>query len=286
VSEAFRYLAPASLDEALDALREAGSSGQVLAGGTDLLVAARRGAIEPRVLVDVTRIPDLHALDQEEDGTLRVGAALPHARVAEDPLVRKTAPLLAQACASVGSVQVRNLGTLGGNAANAAVAADTLPALAALRAHFEVAGAGGARRVSVDEFFLEPGKTVLGEAEILTAVLIPLHPLHGAAFLKVGRRRAAAISRLSVAALVNPDTGMARLSLGAVFPRPRRVEPAEEVLRSGFGEARLEEAAGAAHECVREVSGERPSMRYKLPVVRASVVKTLRRALAAWEETR
>lgn len=275
-----RYLCVETLEQAVDALGEMGARARVLAGGTDLMVELRRGKNPPDAVVDVTRIPSLQELREEPDGTLRLGAALCHSHVADSALAQRRAPVLAQACASVGSVQVRNLGTLGGNVANAAVAADTLPALAALRAHFEVAGPQGTRRLSVDEFFRGPNRTALGPAEVLVAVLIPLQPAHGAAFLKVGRRKAAAISRLSVAAMANPETGLVRLSLGAVFPRPQRVEPAEEILHLGFDDARLEDAGQAAEAFVRRVSGERPSMRYKLPVVHATVVKALRQALA------
>lgn len=283
----FRYLRPRSLAEALEALAPApaggGSGARPLAGGTDLMVAVRHGKAAPEVLVDVTGLPGFREVAEERDGTLRLGAAVTHAEAAASPLVRRLAPVLARAAAAVGSVQVRNLGTLGGNAANASVAADTLPALAALRAHFAVAGPAGERRVSVEEFFVGPGKTCLGAGELLAAILIPLQPAHAAAFLKVGRRRAAAISRLSVAAMANPETGLVRLALGAVFPRPRRLAAAEEALRPGFGEERLEEAGRAAEAEVREASGGRASMAYKLPVSRACVARALREALGAWQ---
>ncbi len=281
----FRYLRPASLEEALVALAPAGvgAGARPLAGGTDLMVAVRHGRAAPGVVVDVTGLPGFRQIGEEGDGTLRLGAAVTHAEAAGSPLVRRLAPLLGQACAAVGSVQVRNLGTLGGNAANASVAADTLPALAALRAHFTVAGPAGERRVSVEEFFVGPGRTCLAPGELLAAILIPLQPAHGAAFLKVGRRRAAAISRLSVAAMANPESGLARIAVGAVFPRPQRLTQAEEVLHRGFGEDVLDEAGRAAEAAVREISGGRASMAYKLPVTRACVARALRQALAAWE---
>lgn len=279
----FRYLRPATLGEALEALQTPGpgdgDGAHALAGGTDLMVAMRHGKASPRTVVDVTRVPELRVLREEEDGSLLLGAAVTHTEAAESPLVRRLAPVLAKACAAVGSVQVRNLGTLGGNAANASVAADTLPALAALRARFEVAGPCGGRRVSPDEFFRGPGKTCLAPGELLTAIRIPLQPAHGAAFLKVGRRRAAAVSRLSVAAMVNPEAGLARIAVGAVFPRPGRLAAAEEVLHRGFGEDLLEEAGRAAEAAVREVSGGRASMAYKLPVTRHCVIRALRLAL-------
>lgn len=278
----FRYLRPASLAQALAALQREGEGGRPVAGGTDLLVAVRHGKAAPRAVVDVTRVPELRELRKDEDGTLVLGAAITHAEAAESSLVRRLAPVLAQACAAVGSVQIRNLGTLGGNAVNASVAADTLPALAVLRARFQVAGPGGERRVALEDFFRGPGATCLAPGELVTAIRIPLEPPHGAAFLKVGRRRAAAISRLSVAVMANPESGLARIALGAVFPRPRRLTGAEEVLHRGFSGSLLEEAGAAAEAAVREVSGDRPSMAYKLPVARACVTRALRQALEAF----
>ncbi|MBI5444928.1 MAG: FAD binding domain-containing protein [Deltaproteobacteria bacterium] len=280
MSAAFHYLAPRSVGEALEAL--AGErEGRVLAGGTDLIVAVRAGKVAPSAVVDVTGIGELQELRAEADGTLRIGAAVSHARVAMDPLVRRYAPVLARASAVVGSVQVRNLGTLGGNVVNASVAADTLPALAALEARFEVAGAHGRRVCSVDEFFLRPGRTALGPAELLVAVLVPKQPEHGYAFLKVGRRRAVAISRLSVAVLANGAEGFARVSVGAVFPRPGRLRAAEEALRRDLGDASFDAAGRAAEAEVRAVSGARASMAYKLPVVRSLVARAAREAFGA-----
>ncbi len=278
------YAAPRSVAEAVDTLRELGPTARVVAGGTDLVVALRRSGEAPP-LVDVTRIPDLLVLDREPDGTLRVGAAVTHSRVAQSDVAGRFAPVLARASARVGACQVRNLGTVGGNAANAAVAADTLPALAALGARFEVAGPSGTRVLDVGEFFLGPGRTALGPGELLVAILVPPQPPHGAAFLKVGRRRAAAISRLSVAVMVAPAAGWARVSVGAVFPRPRRVEAAEAALAGGVGGDAPDRAGRAAEAAVRKMSGDRPSMAYKLPAVRAAVAAAVRQAAARQEVT-
>ncbi|MHB8765353.1 MAG: FAD binding domain-containing protein, partial [Deferrisomatales bacterium] len=113
----FGYRRPAGLAEALQALDGGGPGARVLAGGTDLMVAVRRGRERPALLVDVTALPELRELREEADGTLRIGAAATHTEVADSPLVLRCAPVLARACAAVGSVAVRNLGTLGGNVA-------------------------------------------------------------------------------------------------------------------------------------------------------------------------
>lgn len=280
---AFRYLAPRTVEEAVEALATHPGS-RVLAGGTDLMVALRAGKIAPCAVVDVTSLPELREIREEVDGSLLIGAAVPHAVLAGSALVRRLAPALGRASSMVGSVQIRNLGTVGGNAANASVAGDTLPALAALEATFEVAGPAGRRSLSVGDFFRAPGRTALAQADVLTAIRVPRHPEHGCGFLKVGRRRAVAISRLSVAVLANPSMGFARVAVGAVFPKPTRLTEAEEALRRGFDEEAVREAGRAAEAAVRAVSGGRASMAYKLPVVRAAVARTAKDALAGREE--
>ncbi len=278
-----RYLRPASVAEAVGLLADLGPAARPVAGGTDLVVALRREEIAPEALVDLTGIPELQVL-AEEGGAVRVGACVTHARLAADPLVGSRAPLLALAARVVGSAQIRNLGTVGGNVVNASVAADTPPALAALGATAEIAGPGGVRRVPLEALVTGPGRTALGQAEILTALIVPLPGPHGAAFEKVGRRWAVSIARLSVAVAADPAGGRARISLGGVFPTPRRLPEAEAALARGFDAVAAEEAGRAAEAAVAEVSGNRPSMAYKLPVVRGLVARTALEAVARARE--
>ena len=276
----FGYARPRTVDEALDFLSGGDGRTVPVAGGTDLLVALRRGQADPDRLVDLTGIPELGEIRVERGGRfLRVGACVTHAQAAEDALVRMHAPLLAAACSAVGSAQIRNLGTVGGNVANASPAADTLPALAALDAAVEIRGPGGSRVVPLEAFVTGPNRTVLGRGELVTALRIPLAGPHRWAFEKVGRRWAVAISRVSVAVAACPWGGWARVSLGAVFPAPRRVPEAEGALARGFDARSAERAGEAAEAAVRAVSGGRASMGYKLPVVRELVARAARAAL-------
>ncbi len=278
--KAFGYERPRTVDDAVNLLCARDRRAVPVAGGTDLLVALRRGQVAPDCVVDVSGIPELGEVRLERGGTaLRVGACVTHARAAEDPLVRLHAPLLAAACAAVGSAQIRNLGTVGGNVANASPAADTLPALAALDAAVEVCGPGGSRTMPLEAFVTGPNRTALGRGELVTALRIPLLGPHRWAFEKVGRRWAVAISRLSVAVAVCPAEGWARVSLGAVFPTPRRVPEAEAALAQGFDARSADRAGEAAAAAVQAVSGGRASMGYKLPVVRELVARTARAAL-------
>ncbi|PLX43022.1 MAG: hypothetical protein C0608_00995 [Deltaproteobacteria bacterium] len=273
------YLRPSTLVEAVE-LMAAAPGRRIVAGGTDLMVYIREGKERPSALVDVTGIPELNGVRKLDDGALAVGAAMTHSMIGSDPVIQAVAPLLSDASSSVGAVQIRNLATIGGNVVNGAVAADTLSALAAFDAAFITYGAEGEKRYTIDEFFLSPGKTAVGAGEILTKIILPPQPKAAHAFIKVARRRAAAISRLAVSVMANPSEGYARIAVGAVLPKPGRITMAEEALMNGFDLSAAKAAGDAAKAHVLSISGERPSMVYKLPVVSSAVEKAIIKALS------
>ena len=279
----FSYVACDSVEEACEALEAYAGDARVLAGGTDLLVELRRpGAVWPRALVDVSRAGALGGVE-ERAGAVRVGPLATHAEAAASPVLRRAAPLLAAAAAAVGSPPIRHRGTVGGNVMNAATCADTVPALVALGARLTLQSAAGRRALPVAEFFVKPYVTVARPDEVLTDVEFPALPADArSAFVKLGRRNALAIARLSVAAVVRrgPDGRVveARIVPGAALPVWKRVTAAEALL---VGEAPTPERLAAAGRQVAEVmvgeTGRRWSTEYKEPVVAALV----RRALEA-----
>lgn len=203
-----------------------------MAGGTDLLVAARRRAVDAVALLGAIEGLDVIGLGE---GWVRIGATATHAAVARHPLVRERLPVLAQALAGLGSPLVRNMGTIGGNIVTASPAGDTLPPLCVLDATAELASREGLRRLPVAELLLGPGRTALAPGEILTAVLVPLPP-EGARhhFEKVGRREALAIAVASLAAVIARDGAgrvtEARLAVGSLAPTVLRCREAEAFL--------------------------------------------------------
>jgi len=138
------YLFPASVEEALEMLEAYGGEARVIAGGTDLVLQSQRGQCPAKAMVDITRIPGLDHIE-EQDGLIYIGAQVTHAQVAASPLIRSRAGVLAEACGSVGGPQIRNVGTLVGNVVNALPAADGAIALFALDAEAEVAEQAGRR---------------------------------------------------------------------------------------------------------------------------------------------
>ena len=276
----------ASLEEALALRARFAGRGAVIAGGTDLLVALRSqsASLPPLEVVDIAPLAALAAI-AVAGGTVTVGALVTHDQLERSPELHGAAPLLGQSGAAVGSPQIRNRGTIGGNVANAAACADTLPPLVALGATLTLRSAAGAREVAAAEFVTRPGSTVLRDDEIVTAFSFPaLAEDEVSAFVKLGRRNALSISRLSVAVIARRGRGGTladvRIAAGSVAPTVRRFPAAEACLAGSRGEAEAVAAVGAAlaAEMIRE-SGRRWSTPYKEPVVQAMARRAVRAAL-------
>ncbi|MEK7703568.1 MAG: FAD binding domain-containing protein, partial [Myxococcota bacterium] len=218
----FEYVPARSVAEATAALAEYRERARVLAGGTDLLVELRRpNASTPEAVVDIGGIDALGGIGDAGDD-LTLGPLTRHTQLQRSALVQRHARLLGVACASVGSPQIRNRGTLGGNIMNAATCADTVPPLVALGARLTLQ-ARGQRTVNIEDFFVKPYKTRAEPDEVLVQVTLTKLPAGAtSAFIKLGRRNALSISRLSVAAvLVRDERGVfteARIVPGAALP--------------------------------------------------------------------
>ena len=152
----FEYHTPRSLQEALSLLDKHRKEAKVLAGGTDLIVQMKDGQAHPSHILDVKKIPELNRLEWSEEDGLHIGAAVPLRMVAVYPPLAEKFDILAQACSHIGSVQIRNRGTVGGNICNAAPSADTSPSLLCLRARALVVGSEGTRVIPMQDFFQGP----------------------------------------------------------------------------------------------------------------------------------
>lgn len=277
----FEYIAPTRLDAALAGLREYGPRARVLAGGTDLLLELRRpGAGNPTAVVDVTRITELQGITRS-DGSITLGPLVTHAELCASEVLRARALLLSVAASTLGSPQIRNRGTVGGNLVNAAPCADTVPPLIALEARVTLSSADNTREVPLSEFFVEPYRTIIQPDEILTAIRFPTLPRGASScYLKLGRRNAVAIARLSVAAvLVHDKEGVisdARIVPGSAFPTWQRVSEAENLLIGEKPSSALFFSVGRrVSELMVSATGRRWSSEYKEPVVAALVRRAL-----------
>ncbi len=266
------YYAPQRLEDLLDVLAEKRETARVLAGGTDFVVAMREGKLNCEDIVALHKVPELKGIQLQGD-TIVVGAMTTHTELAKSPLINEKAWLLAQAAAAVGSPQIRNAGTVGGNIVNASPAADTVPALVALDARVKIVKKGGVREMPLEDVFLGMGKTKLAADEIIQEIIFPaLDKRTGSAFIKLARRNALAISRVSIAAIVglsgheSQDSTFTdcRIALGAVAPNPFRVRSAEKALIGcSFDAGSLDSCVEAAFQEISITLGQRASAIYK-----------------------
>ena len=270
-------------------LSQAQGEARALAGGTDLLVQMKQRCLAPRLLVDIKAIPELQVL-AFQDSQVRIGAAVPLARIVQDPDVRARLPLLVQACSTIGSPQVRNRGTLGGNLCNAAPSADSAPALLVLEARAIIARPGGKREVPLEEFFVGPGQTTLGDGELLQDVIIPLPPeASRACYLTFSTRQAMDLPIAGVAVLLTlsprGEVREARLALGAVGPVPFRARGVEAELPGRIPrDSAFEEAGLQASRLAQPISDVRASAEYRRELVKVLTHRALRKCLENGKE--
>ncbi|HEY8491518.1 MAG TPA: xanthine dehydrogenase family protein subunit M, partial [Dehalococcoidia bacterium] len=285
----FDYYAPETLQEAVTLLRTKGQGGKVLAGGTDLVVHMKEAGLRPAYVVSLRRLEALRAVRTDPDGTLHIGPLVSMAEAVTHPEVGGRYPIIADGAGVVGSVQTRNMATVGGNLCNAAPSADTAPPLLALDASVRIAGAGanGAtaeRTVPLAEFWTGPGQTVLGPDELLADIVVPPQPARSGGYYERHTPRKEmdiAVVGVGVQLSLTEDgrIGDVRIALGAVAPTPVRAVRAEEVLRGRAPEPELLEEAGrtAAGEA-RPISDVRGSAEFRRELVRVMTRRCLERA--------
>lgn len=269
-----RFLQPRTLNEALQYRRESDSA--VLAGGTDLIVAMRKEECrQERSMVDLSKISELKEI-RLEAGEIVVGAMATFANIAESELLCEKAEALVSAARTVGSPQIRNRGTIGGNICNASPAADSISPLVCLEAtvslvSMSAAGSIATRSMPIEDFITGNNKTLLEKGEIMHSVRFAV-PQDGALseFRKIGRRNSLAMARLNGACMLWLRGGKlsdVRLSIGSVMARPQRFTDVEEYLRGKTtAEGILADSGRLASTFVLARSGQRESSAYKLPV--------------------
>ena len=283
------YLYPEAVPEVLAILAERPATARIIAGGTDLVLQLKRGERIASCLIDISRIPELHKI-QAEDGLIVVGAAATHAEVASSPLLRSVAPLLADAAAEVGSPEIRNMATIGGNLVNAQPAADTALALLALGAEAEVVGVAGSRWVPLLELYQGPGiSAVDSTSELLRGFRFrALSDQMGSAYRRLGKCKSIALPVLCAATIVELEKDLiasAAISLGPVAPLPFRPHQAESWLvgRPANADTAARAADLAQAEAEPRDSLLRCSREYREERVAVLVKRTLEAAMSAAE---
>ena len=281
-----QFYKPASAQEAVKLLADcaaAGEKAKILAGGTDLVIAMRERREQPDVLVDVSDIPEMNEI-RVEDGMLHVGAACSFSTIEADANVLQYCPMLAQAASTVGAPTIRSRATVGGNVANAATAADSIPTLLAADACAKVCSAAGEKIVSVRDVVVGINKSSLAADELITELLIPVCSGSRTAFEKIGRRRALAISRINLGVKItlgaDGSVQHAAVAVGAVGKTAYRVEEVESYLCGRkLDDAVIEEAAALIDEIVARNLNGRKTTPYKRKIAAAVLRRALHRVV-------
>jgi carbon-monoxide dehydrogenase medium subunit len=273
VTQELAYHRPDSLAEACRLLKELGPDGLPLAGGTDIIVDLRRGAIDSHQLVSLANLEEMRGIRLEGE-ELRVGTLTTPAQLEASEMVRTHRPELLETVGVFGTPQVRNRATIGGNLCTAASCADLAPLLLALNARVVVAERGETRELNLGELFDDHRKTVLEPGMLLVEVIVPItQPGEGASYRTFGLRAANFITVAGVAAVVRLDEGVcreARLVLGAVAPTPIRVSAAEKKLDgSTLDDALLRKVGAIASQAAAPISDVRGSAEHRRELVSA-----------------
>jgi CO/xanthine dehydrogenase FAD-binding subunit len=273
----FSYVAPASLEDALEALSAGNGRAAVLAGGTDLVPWLRDDRVAPELVVDLQHVPGLSDLDVV-DGTLRIGCLTTFSELLTSTAVRDHVPLMVEMAGMVASVGIRNQATVVGNICAAVPSCDAGPVLLALEAQVHVVGADGTRVVPIDDWFEGPRRTALRPNEVVTHLAVPVpDPAHGAAFARLSRTRGEDLAQASVTVLLEPGHRY-RVAFGAVAPTPIRAPRIEARLHGHDLDPEVVEAAVAlVADEVRPITDIRATAHYRLRMCEVM----LRRALAA-----
>lgn len=281
IAQNFDYQAPASLEEAFRLLDDPGA--KVLAGGMSLVPLMKLRLAAPERLVDLRAVPGLAGIS-EAGGELRIGAMVTHYELESSPLVRSRCPLLAEAAAQIGDVQVRNMGTIGGSLAHADPAADYPAALLALESRLKLARASGERTLALSDFLLDPFTTALEPGELVVEVSVPVEaPGVGVAYQKC-LQPASGFAIVGVAARVRKSGGkveMARVGVTGLASKAYRAVNVEQLLEgTAGGPDDIRKAAAVVAEGVDANSDLHASAAYRRHLAVVYTARALSAALA------
>jgi aerobic carbon-monoxide dehydrogenase medium subunit len=267
----FEYVTPRSTKELLRALDSYGVKAKLLAGGTDLTIALKQHVVKPEAIIDLSHLRKELSGIAISSGVLRIGAMTTYTEIESDVYVMRFARALGLAASQIGTPQIRNLGTIGGNLANGSPAADTAPPLIALSAEVKLRSKHGERTVPVEEFFAGVKKTRLMPNEIVSSVDIPARENFSSHWVRVANRNENVLSIVSVAVaseVLGDRFGEARISLGAVAPTPILAEKSSSALSGRqIDEETIERAATEAMKECSPISDVRAGAEYRRQMV-------------------
>lgn len=279
-----QFAAPKTVREAVKTLANAKGKAKVLAGGTDLLVQLRAGFIRPPLIVDLKHIPELRQIKNEKNG-FRIGAAVSGAELGANRAVCKAWPGVVEGLELIGSTQIQGRASLGGNLCNGSPAADSVPGMIAAGATCKIAGPKGTRTAKVEDIVTGPGKTSLKKGEFIVSFLLPKRPRRsGDAYLRFIPRTEMDIAVVGAGVSLTLDSkGVctdARVSLGAVAPKPLLVKAAAKALiGTAVDDDALEAMAAACRDACNPIDDKRGTVAYRTKVAGVLAQRAARIAL-------
>jgi carbon-monoxide dehydrogenase medium subunit len=268
---AINYEAPSTLDQAVSILKTHGENARPFCGGTDIIIQLRAGVRRIEHLVDIKNVKELHTLSFDAKNGLRLGAAVSCIEIHESEVMHNHYPGLTEAAHLIGSLQIQNRASVGGNLCNGSPAADSTPALIAVGARARILGPSGEREVPVESFVVSPGRTVLRPGELLVELLIPAPAPHSSdAYLRFIPRNEMDIAVVGVGASVTLDgdkVKAARIGLGAVAATPLlESNAANALIGKKLDEAALEAAGRTVSEVCRPIDDMRGTKEFRLHI--------------------
>jgi carbon-monoxide dehydrogenase medium subunit len=284
----FEYYAPRTSGEALDLVKRLGSKAKVLAGGTDLLNMMKEKLIKPECLVDINNVDEYKGISYEPGKGVVIGSTTKVSEVEHSAIIREKYYALHQAAGELGSTQVRNMATIGGNSCHASPAAETPTPLVVLGAKVVLSSASGERELPLEDFITGNRETALAEGELLTKFVLPEPaPKSASRYGYIGLRDAMEIDAVNMAVnLVLDDEGRTikdlRLVMGSVFPRPLVSKEAPAIMvGKEFNADLVEKVAQAVAKEARPIDDIRASAEYRREVVPVLARRLLQEAFDA-----
>jgi CO/xanthine dehydrogenase FAD-binding subunit len=280
--DTFTYYKPQSVNEAINFVEQEGGKVQFLAGGTDLLVRLKNRQIAPSAVIDLKEIDELNQGIQVKGRDIYISALTTFARINADPIIIEHFPALAEAAGEVGSVQIRNRATLGGNICNASPAADSLPPLFIYNVTVKLISKDSSRLLPIGEFLLGPGKTALEPDEILGGIVIPLPgDDQASSFARLTRRLGADLATINICCQVFRD-GLTRFAVGAAAPIPFIVEDNSGLLSGSTAElSEKKRLISKLMQAASPITDIRASKEYRQAMLDVLALRTLEKALQA-----
>jgi len=278
----FEYLSPRSVTEAVDFLSRHGEEARLIAGGQSLVPLMKLRLARPKYLIDLGRLSELNFIREEGDKIV-LGALTTHAQIENSELLKKRSPLLPQTAVTIGDVQVRNQGTIGGSLTHADPAADMPAAILALRAELKAVGPKGERWMKAEEFFVAIFTTALSPDEILTEVRIPVLERARTAYLKAASKASAfAVAGIAVCLQLDQDRNCKEIAIGVtgVTDRAYRAQGVEKALNGKKPETRLiEQAAVEVTRGIDVTEDVNASKEYRSHIARITTTRAIHAAM-------